>query len=136
VLLRLVLVGSLALGCAVTGVTRTFAATPATSLTIKIQPDRAKPGEAMRYTLRCNPGRGSLPRPGEACVALARIEKPFAPVRRDVACTEIFGGPQSALVTGVYRGRKVWARFRRNDGCQIARWNRLSFLFPVPVGVG
>ena len=40
----------------------------------------------------------------------------------------IYGGPQVALVTGTLRGVKVWARFRRRDGCEIARWNRVAFL--------
>jgi hypothetical protein len=44
-------------------------------------------------------------------------------------CTQIYGGPEEALVTGSFRGRKVWARFSRVDGCAVDRWNRLSFLF-------
>jgi hypothetical protein len=43
-------------------------------------------------------------------------------------CSQIFSGPQVALVTGIYRGRHVWARFRRTDSCQTDRWNRIAFL--------
>jgi len=46
-------------------------------------------------------------------------------------CTEIYGGPQEALVRGVFRGRRVRATFRRRDGCEINRWNRVAFLFGV-----
>jgi hypothetical protein len=47
-------------------------------------------------------------------------------------CTEIYGGPQVALVTGILAGRRIWARFQRRDGCEIARWNRLApWLLPA-----
>jgi hypothetical protein len=36
----------------------------------------------------------------------------------------------TALVTGIYFGRPVWARLSRVDGCAIARWQRVAFLFP------
>jgi hypothetical protein len=44
-------------------------------------------------------------------------------------CTEIYGGPAEALVTGTHRGRRIWARFNRTDGCRIERWRRHAFLF-------
>ena len=36
----------------------------------------------------------------------------------------------TALVTGIYYGRAVWARLSLSDGCAIARWNAVAFLFP------
>ena len=36
---------------------------------------------------------------------------------------------------GRYEGRRVWVRFSRENGCHIARWNRLRLLFPIRVGV-
>jgi hypothetical protein len=66
--------------------------------------------------------------PGPAyCAKLTRAA--FAPVPPEQPCTMIYGGPQQALVTGTLAGRRVWARFRRTDGCEIARWQRLAFLF-------
>jgi hypothetical protein len=50
-----------------------------------------------------------------------------------IACTQIYGGPEEALVVGRFRGRPVWVRFHRKDGCGIARWNRVSFLFAPPL---
>jgi hypothetical protein len=47
-----------------------------------------------------------------------------------MVCSEIYGGPQEALVTGTLRGNRVFARFSRTDGCQLERWSRVSFLFP------
>jgi hypothetical protein len=74
---------------------------------------------------------GSLTLPGRAlaCAKLARIRTPFAPVPGGVACTQIYGGPQVARVTGTFRGRPVRATFNRRDGCEIARWDALRFLF-------
>jgi hypothetical protein len=100
------------------------------SLHISVWPNgEGRPG--MRsYTLRCAPAAGTLPHRAAACTKLTRLEHPFAPTPRGVACTQIYGGPQEALVTGRFRGRLVRARFGRKDGCQIARWNRVRFLFP------
>jgi len=79
------------------------------------------------WTLRCDPPRGTLARPGTACRRLASGgPKLFAPVPADTACTQIYGGPQKARAVGIVGGRKVWATFTRSDGCQIERWNRLS----------
>jgi Subtilisin inhibitor-like len=86
---------------------------------------------AKTYTLRCNPAGGTLPQPARACERLAQLQAPFAPTPKGMACTQIYGGPQIALVTGRFRGRSVRAHFNRKNGCEIARWNRLRFLFPA-----
>ena len=86
-------------------------------------------------TLRCAPPGGTLARPGVACLKLAALPRPFAPTPKDTACTEIYGGPQTAHVTGTFRGRRIDARFSRVDGCAIERWTKHAFLFP-PVGRG
>jgi hypothetical protein len=36
---------------------------------------------------------------------------------------------REALVRGTFRGRRVSIRFTRRNGCEIARWNRMAFLF-------
>src|SRR5712691_3725103 len=81
------------------------------------------------WTLRCSPTGGTLPHRSAACTKLARLRHPFAPVPPGVACTDIYGGPQPALVTGTFRGRRVHAAFNRHDGCEIARWDAVRFLF-------
>jgi hypothetical protein len=43
-------------------------------------------------------------------------------------------GPAVAEVEGLYRGETVDAKFTRTDGCEIGRWDRLAFLFPVKPG--
>ena len=52
----------------------------------------------------------------------------FAPTPPGAACTQIYGGPQQAVVTGTLAGSRVWARFMRRNGCEIGRWNRVTFL--------
>jgi hypothetical protein len=51
-------------------------------------------------------------------------------------CTQQYGGPQVAEVTGTFHGRQVRAVFRRTDGCEIARWNSLSALLGGAPGPG
>jgi hypothetical protein len=104
------------------------AAAPPTSLKVRVWPEgRGK--ESTTWTLHCAPAGGTLPRPGRACTSLAAARAPFVPVPTDAVCTQIYGGPQEALVTGRYGTRRVWARFSRTDGCQIDRWRRHAFLF-------
>lgn len=43
-------------------------------------------------------------------------------------CTQQYGGPQVAVVTGIFHGRQVHAMFKRTDGCEIGRWNSLTAL--------
>jgi Ca2+-binding RTX toxin-like protein len=106
------------------------------SLTIVLSPNSAKPRVGRRtYTLRCRPASGTLPHRGIACTKLLRVQNPFAPVPRDQACTQIYGGPQQAVVIGAYGGKPVRTTFTRTDGCQIARWNRVRFLFPIATGI-
>jgi hypothetical protein len=88
------------------------------------------------WTLQCNPARGSLARPGRACTRLAAGgSKLFAPIPPSTVCTEIYGGPQRARVTGLLAGKRIWASFARADGCHIARWNRLAPWLLPPGGV-
>jgi hypothetical protein len=108
--------------------------TTSTDLRITAWPEGPENGGARGWSLRCGPTGGSLPRAAAACRRLASITRPFAPVPKDTACTAIFGGPQVARVVGTLRGRRVSAMFRRTDGCEIARWNRVRFLFPIAVG--
>lgn len=87
-------------------------------------------------TLQCNPARGTLVRPARACTRLAAGgTKLFEPVRPDTVCTEIYGGPQKALVVGTVAGKRVWATFTRTNGCSIDRWNRLAPWLLPPGGV-
>jgi hypothetical protein len=54
----------------------------------------------------------------------------FEPVPEDTACTEIFGGPQRAEITGTLGGKRVDATFTRANGCEIERWDALGAVLP------
>jgi hypothetical protein len=103
------------------------------ALSITVWP-AGRDGPAHTWTLRCGPAAGTLPHALRACTRLRALRAPFAPVPRDVACAQIYGGPQEALVRGTFRGRRVAARFNRRDSCQTARWNRVALLLPVRLG--
>jgi hypothetical protein len=104
---------------------------PSANLTITVWP-RDREHASYTHTLRCHPASGTLPRPGLACRRLFSVSgNPFAPTPPGTACTLIYGGPQVAWVRGSFRGRRIWATFTRADGCAVARWNRVSFLFRV-----
>ena len=108
-----------------------FAGSPSAQLTITVWP--AGRGRASRvWTLRCDPVGGTLPRRVAACTRLPRLgDDTFAPTPPATVCTQIYGGPQEALVRGSFRGRRVWTRFTRRNGCAISRWNRVAFLLPA-----
>jgi len=107
------------------------AAAVAASLSIVYSPHNGD--AAVRWSLECGPPGGSLARAAQVCAKLDAIKgNPFLPVPAGVACTDIYGGPETARVTGTFRGRRVWATFRQTNGCEIARWNKLTFLFRSP----
>jgi hypothetical protein len=79
--------------------------------------------------------QGTHPDAEAACAHLRALDNPFAPLPADVACTEIYGGPQSAHITGRWDGEAVDLEVTRVDGCRIAQWDSLGVLLAVPVGV-
>jgi hypothetical protein len=88
------------------------------------------------WTLRCNPARGTLPRPVRACTRLmAGGVTLFAPLPPSMVCTQIYGGPQQARIVGSVGGKRVWTTLTRTDGCQIGRWAKLSPWLLPPGGV-
>jgi hypothetical protein len=107
----------------------------ATDLEILVWPEGEGTGEAVRYTLRCDPPAGEHPDPAAACAALQELGVgAFAPVPPDVACTQEYGGPQQAQVRGTIAGETVDARLAYTDGCEIARWNALAAVVPGSEG--
>jgi hypothetical protein len=123
---RAVLVLALALSLGSTGA----AAGGPTKLSIAVYANGVAAGGAKRYTLACDPARGTVPHPGKACLVLFRLSAPFAPVSPDTICAQIALGPQEAVVSGTVAGRRVYAKLRLNDGCQIERWRKVAAVVP------
>jgi len=121
-------------------VTPTVSATAATSdpviLTVTFS---RRPGARSVAHLRCRGSRatadGFLRAVGapRACAHARRVARLLTtgpdPHR---ACTEIFGGPERALVTGRIGDRRVRRGFKRTDGCEVADWRRAMPLLPRP----
>src|SRR4051794_16742664 len=75
--------------------------------------------------------RSTVGNPDAACAALAKSGDLvfFAPPNPNRACTEQYGGPQKARVTGTLDGKPVDKVFSLTDGCRIAEWQAMQPLF-------
>ena len=105
------------------------ATSPTADLQIEIS-IRGSEAPTKVWTLHCPPG-GTLPDAATACSKLAEVKDPFAPVPTGIACTQIYGGPEIAHVSGTFNGKPVDTKFSRGDGCEIEHWKRVGFLFPA-----
>ena len=125
---------------AIGGVSRTASPTAATSdpVTLTVTFFR-RPGARSVAHLRCRGSRatadGFLRAVGarRACAharGVARLLTTGPDPHR--ACSEIFGGPERALVTGRIGDRRVRRGFKRTDGCEVADWRRAMPLVPRP----
>lgn len=93
------------------------AATPTAAAALAELTVEVDPG-GRRATVRC-----ASPDDSELCRAVDALDASvFEPTPANVACTQQYGGPETAKVTGTFRGEPVDARFSRENGCQIARW--------------
>ena len=109
------------------------AGAPATRLTVEVRPG---PDQSPRQgTVTCDgspTGTGYLADdPDAACEAILSrdgrrrlVEGPPA----DRLCTQIFGGPEKAMVTGTVEGDQVDTAFDRKDGCGVAEWDEFGAL--------
>jgi nitrous oxide reductase accessory protein NosL len=87
------------------------AATPAAIADLVVE---VEPG-GKRATVRCNAP--------EDCAAIAAVKpEAFESTPGNVACTQQYGGPETATVKGTFKGEDVDAKFSRQNGCEIARW--------------
>ena len=70
----------------------------------------------------------------EVCLTLEGQQAVFAEVgvADDVACAEVFGGPQHATIEGEVGGAPVDVTVARNNSCGIQDWQRLEFLLGPP----
>jgi hypothetical protein len=100
-------------------------AAPAATTELVVRLDRDGPqGPAAPKELRVTCGDGDA---SAACRAAERLKpRDFSPVPDNVACTEIFGGPQTARISGTLRGERVSATFSRANGCEINRWETVA----------
>ena len=90
-------------------------------------------GTSSRWRLTCDPPGGDHPDPETACRVLAEHgATALPPVPKDRRCSQVYGGPETATITGRWQGRPVLSRLSRVDGCETSRWNALVGLLPRP----
>jgi Subtilisin inhibitor-like len=99
-------------------------------------------GAPANFTLVCQNGapvpESQHPSAAAACTALkgnAAILSP-TPSPGNQSCTQQYGGPQKATVSGVVDGKPVEASFSLSDGCQIAAWNAAKDVLGSGAGAG
>ena len=131
---RLLLLGAAGLlaacGSGTTGV-RVSDDRPPDRFTITVAADQTG-AETKTWTLTCRPTGGDHPNAAAACAALAETSDPFGPVPADVACTEIYDGPEVATIVGTSGGTSVNAHYTRTNGCEISRWDAIAAVFNLP----
>lgn len=98
------------------------------SLTVKYDDGSGSP---RTYDVACD-GVRTMQRDMNACRRLEQLDGPLGAVQPGQMCSMIYGGPQTAEVSGVWRGRTVSETYRRTNGCEVARWNRMVPALPNP----
>jgi len=114
---------------------------------------------ATQLTITARTGSASVLVPSEATLEcdgtakatgfLAKAATPACAAVRDGAvatvtkaqaagqlCSQIYGGPQTAHITGTANGKKVDLRVDRTDGCGVADWQTLEPLLGAPERTG
>lgn len=100
---------------------------------LSVEVDRGDGSPVDAWTLDCQRlEQTTHPDPQAACTALQGSAEPFAPLPEDAVCTELYGGPQEARITGTWSGSPVDLTVLRSNGCHIAQWESLVPLLPAP----
>ena len=109
-------------------------------LAIMVKPSET--GIPANFTLVCQNGAPAAesqhPDAAAACTALKNNPAILGPAARatNQPCTQQYGGPQQATVTGVVDGSPVEASFSLRDGCEIAAWNAAKDVLGSSGGAG
>ena|SRR5688572_30395900 len=94
-------------------------ASPAPADTTQLTVHVTGTGSPVVVELRCG---GADPCERSRLDKLAAVTEPPEPTR---ACTQVYGGPEEAHVTGTLEGKPVDVTVTRSDGCGIADYERL-----------
>jgi hypothetical protein len=111
-----------AAGCGDDDDSTTEPAGPDTALRISLDLD-GPGGKAPREAeVVCEPGMDTGP-----CERIAELDvADLAPVPPTQPCTEIYGGPATATITGTLHGEAVNAALSKQNGCEIERYARVE----------
>jgi hypothetical protein len=109
----------------------------AVNLTVKVADGNGKTAEG---TLECGDGSakgGGFLEDGadQHCRDALAMEKLLTTQPpSDRVCTQIYGGPQSARITGTFGAQDVARRLKRTNGCEIEDWKQADALL-APSGI-
>lgn len=103
-------------------------AAAANSYSVVVTYKQTPQSDLQKWTIKCNPAAGTMPKAKTVCKKLLKIANPFAPADPDQMCTEIYGGDDIATVKGTWKGKKISVKYSKINGCEIARWDLLKFL--------
>jgi len=91
-------------------------------LTVTVDPDGKGSKEAKTADVRCASADDS-----DVCKSVDGMKpEVFEPVPGDTACTQQYGGPETATVKGTLHGETIDAKFSRVNGCEISRWEQAA----------
>ena len=122
--------GSAAPGGSPTAGPDSLAAGSRAELTVDVDLGDGSP--AHTWTLTCDGAAGgSHPQAEAACAHLQSLDAPFAPLPADVVCTEIYGGPQTARISGRWEEEPVDLSLARSNGCLMSQWDGLVPVVPA-----
>ena len=101
------------------------------------EPAEPEPQDETRLTVEVRPRGADGPVRRRVVTEAPRgiTARDFAPVPRDTACAEVYGGPATARVVGTLNGEPIDATFDRRNACEMARWDGVQALLgPAPDG--
>ena len=102
------------------------ASSPGISADLRIEYRPLGPGGAVRRSaLRCDAAH----RP-PLCPTLGRVLRSIRPLPATAVCSELYGGPATARISGTLNGEPVDLRFDLANGCEIARMHAAAPLLP------
>ena len=78
-----------------------------------------------KWTLNCEPAGGTHLDPASACSVLLRLNNPFAPQSKQIACPMILRSDRKILVTGTWLGKPVH-RVVLDGGCDLVLFSKLD----------
>ncbi len=93
-------------------------------LVVRVDPDGKGVAPAKELRVRC-----TEPGDSAACRAAERLRpSDFEPVPGETACTQIFGGAETASISGELPSGPVKGSFSKENGCEAARWEKVAAL--------
>lgn len=110
-------------GATTTSMTTSETTTMATSFTAELTFTARADSDAKPRVFHLNcPADSEAEQP--RCDLLAEDPGMFAEVSRDLACIELYGGPDTIEVEGTIDGSPVKTTLSRINGCEIERWQK------------